>query len=265
MIEFNKIIDGLSNEDYHKHSAISSSQCKDLLISPWLYHHNRSHPVTQSQAMLFGSMFHSLVLEPDSFDNVYFVADKPKRNTKAGKEAYSQMEKVKGARTWISTDDFLQAQDMRHNLMKNDLVKVLLSGGRSEQSAFWTDKDSGIDCRARADYINLDKKYILDLKTTSSLADEFNFSTTVKKYHYDLSAAFYVDGFKNVIGDDFDFFIIAIESKEPHNFAVYKLSDAILDFGRGKYRQALEVFAKVKESGNFTVPYHDGLLVELVA
>ena len=52
--------------------------------------------------------------------------------------------------------------------------------------------------------------------------------------HYDLSAAFYVDGFKNVIGDDFDFFIIAIESKEPHNFAVYKLSDAILDFGRGK-------------------------------
>ena len=40
----------------------------------------------------------------------------------------------------------------------------------------------------------------------------------------------------------------------------YKLSDAILDFGRGKYRQALEVFAKVTESGNFTVPYHDGLL-----
>ena len=95
MIEFNKIIDGLSNEDYHKHSAISSSQCKDLLISPWLYHHNRSHPVTQSQAMLFGSMFHSLVLEPDSFDNVYFVADKPNAIQKQAKKLTVKWKKLK--------------------------------------------------------------------------------------------------------------------------------------------------------------------------
>ena len=195
------MINNLSNEDYHASEPISSSNCKDLLISPWLYNYKRQNKTEATPAMKFGTMFHSLMLEPKTFDNEYVVADIPKRNTKQGK----------------------------------------------------------------ADYINLEQGYIVDLKTTSSLADDINFSFTTKKYHYDLSASFYVDGFKQATGKDLDFYFIAIETNQPHNYGVYKLSHGLIEQGIGKYTQALEIFAKARERGNFNVPYNGGNLIELVA
>ncbi len=219
-------------------------------------------------AMKFGTLFHSLVLEPKTFDDEYVVADIPKRNTKQGKADYQELIETVGARQLVSTDDFLQAQTMRHNLAKNELVRTLLNKGVAEQSVFWIDEASKVNCKARADYINLEQGYIVDLKTTSSLADDINFSFTTRKYHYDLSASFYVDGFKQATGKngkDFDFYFIAIETNPPFNYGVYKLSQGLIEQGRGKYTQALEIFVKTRERGNFNVPYNGGNLIELVA
>jgi len=68
------VIDGVSNEDYHSHSAISSTNCKDLLKSTWLYDYNKNNPKPQTAAMAFGSLVHHLILEPETFDQYYFVA-----------------------------------------------------------------------------------------------------------------------------------------------------------------------------------------------
>ncbi|WP_440617801.1 PD-(D/E)XK nuclease-like domain-containing protein [Cysteiniphilum sp. 6C5] len=261
----NKIINNLSNEEYHASDPISSSNCKDLLISPWLFNYKRQNQMEPTPAMKFGTLFHSLVLEPKTFDDEYVVADIPKRNTKQGKADYQELIETVGARQLVSTDDFLQAQEMRHNLAKNELVRTLLSGGIAEKSVFWVDEASKVNCKARADYINLEEGYIVDLKTTSSLADDINFSFTTRKYHYDLSASFYVDGFKQATGKEFDFYFIAIETNAPFNYGIYKLSSGLIEQGRGKYSQALEVFAKARERGNFNVPYNGGNLIELVA
>lgn len=43
----------------------------------------------------------------------------------------------------------------------------------------------------------------------------------MQKYQYQLSAAFYQDGFKQAMGKGLDFFIIAIESFAPFNHAIY--------------------------------------------
>ena len=261
----NKIISNLSNEDYHSSEPISSSNCKDLLISPWLYNYKRQNKTASTPAMKFGTMFHSLVLEHENFDNEYVVADIPKRNTKQGKADYQELVETVGARQLVSTDDFLQAQEMRHNLAKNDLVRTLLSGGVAEQSVFWVGEATKVHCKARADYININQGYIVDLKTTSSLADDINFGFTTKKYNYDLSASFYIDGFKQAINKDFDFYFIVIESSPPFNYGIYKLSSGLIEQGRGKYINALEVFTKAREKGAFNVPYNDGNLIELVA
>ena len=180
MIEQNKIISKLSNKEYHKQNAISSSNCKDLLISPWNYHHKKHNPIQPSPAMKFGTMFHSLVLEPQLFDKEYLVADIPKRNTKQGKLDHQELIEKLNDRVLVNTDDFLKAQDMSYNLQKNNFVQTLLSGGQAEQSVFWTDETTKTPCKARADYINIDRGYIVDLKTTSSLADDINFKHTTR-------------------------------------------------------------------------------------
>lgn len=265
--KLNTLINDLTNHDYHATSAISSTNCKDLLISPWRYHYNKHTERKTTTAMNFGTLFHSLVLEPEKFDDHYFIAEKPNRTTKAGKEKYNQLLEECGDRIWTSTDDFLRAEDMRDNLMKNDVVKHILADGKAEQSTFWVDEHSDVKCKARADYININinSGYIVDLKTTSNLADEICFRSTIEKYLYQLSAAFYCDGFKKATGKDFDFFIIAIESIAPHNYGIYKLGSDLIEQGRAKYRQALSVYCDALKRGLFDIPYNNGQLIELSA
>ena len=259
------VIDGISNKDYHAHPAISSSQCKHLLKSAWEYDYRRKHPKTATAAMQFGSLVHQLVLEPETFDQHYFVAEKPKRNTKEGKAMYARLDQERGHREWIALDDFLKAEDIRNTLKQSELVRSLVQGGKAEQSVFWGDSETDILCRAKADYVNIDNNILVDLKTTSSLASEHVFKAEIYKYNYHLSAAFYQDGFNETTGKVLDFIVIAVETNAPHNFAVYKLSDALLAQGKALYREALQVYFEAKRAGNFAVPYNNGNLIELAA
>lgn len=261
----NRLIYNMDNDTYHAHSSISSSNCKDLLKSSWAYQYKRDNPTSQTPSMAFGSMVHALILEADSFESRYFVADKPKRNTKEGKTKYEQLEKECAGRIWIGVDEYLKACDMTHNLNQSQTAKLLLSGGKAEVATFWQDDTTGTDCRAKCDYINVDAGYIVDIKTTSSLANENGFKSTVLKYQYHLSAAMYIDGFKKATGKDLDFYFIVLESAAPYNFAFYRLGDDLIASGRGLYRDALGVFERAKAQGNFKTPYHDGQLVELAA
>lgn len=261
----NAICDGIDNNDYHQHTAIGSTNCKDVLKSTWLFEHNKNNPKAQTAAMAFGSLVHHLILEPEMFDQHYFVADKPKKNTKEGKAAYSRLDAERGQKTWVTQDDFLQAQDMRHNINQNDFIQAILTGGKSEQAVFWRDSGTGVLCKAKADYLNLDKGLIVDLKTTSSLASEMCFKHTIQKYQYQLSAAFYQDGFKQATGKALDFFILAVETFAPFNYGIYKLSDNLLQQGRALYGEALRIYKDAEQTGNFAVPYHHGQLIELAA
>jgi exodeoxyribonuclease VIII len=158
---------------------------------------------------------------------------------------------------------FLNVKQWIAPVLKNKLATTLLSGGNAEVSTFWT--QDNIQCKARADYINFNHNYIVDVKTTASLANEQSFLKTIEKYNYDLSASFYCDGFKNSTGKDFDFFFIVIEKQAPFNYGIYKLSDNLLHKGRLKYLQALENYKQAKLLDQFHIPYNDGRLVELVA
>ena len=261
----NKIIDGIPNEEYHRHSALSSTNLKDLLKSPWSYWHNKQNPKASTPAMEFGSLVHTLILEPENFANEHMVADKPERRSKAGKAKYAELLEEAGERIWVSTDEFLKAQDMIFPTSQNKIVQSLLSGGKAESSVFWLDAETGVQCKAKADYLNVDRGYIVDVKTTVSLASERAFSWTVSKYAYELSASFYKKGFELAIGKELDFYFIVIEKDSPHNFQTYKISDELLRRGEAQYRQALSVYADALERGKFDVPYNDGNLIELVA
>ena len=261
----NTIITNLANDDYHAHSAVSSSNCKDLLKSPWLYWHNKHNPKPPTAAMAYGSMVHHLILEPNTFDDNYLVAEIPKRVSKKGKEEYKELEQEANGRKLLALDDFLKAQEMRHNLGKNPLIRSLLSGGAAEQATFWQDELTGVECRAKADFVDFDKGIIIDLKTTSDLASEISFKWTTRKYNYHLSAAFYECGFRLATQQAYDFFFIVVESFEPFNFAIYKLGSELMRQGESLYHESLRVYRDAANKGSFELPYHGGNLVELVA
>lgn len=265
MIDYNTLIYAMSNDDYHAHPAVSSTQCKELLKSPWLYSYNRDNPKEQTPSQAFGSLVHTIVLEIDSVESRYFVAKKPKRTTKEGKARYAELLQECGERLWIDTDEWRKAVDMVYNLSQSVAGKLLLSGGNAEVATFWQDNKTRTHCRAKCDYINVEAGYMVDVKTTSSLASEAGFRATVEKYQYHLSAAMYVDGFKRATGKDLDFYFVVLESSQPYNFGIYKLGADLLARGHALYREALSVYQLHSDTDNFKVPYNNGLLVELVA
>lgn len=261
----NTVIDGIPNDEYHAIHAVSSSNCKDLLKSPWLYWHNKNNPKAQTPAMALGSMVHHLILEPSTFEDHYLVAEIPKRVTKAGKEAYAELEQQAQGRVLVDMEAYNNAKAMQENLYKNEFIKMLLSDGKAEQTTLWHDESNQTLCKAKADYLNTSKGLIVDLKTTSSLASEMAFKSTLNSYQYHLSASMYQDGSYHATGKRMDFYFIVVETFAPFNFGIYKLGDEWLRQGKSLYQEALRAYENALAKGTFEQPHNDGYLVELVA
>src|SRR5690606_14727166 len=185
---------GMSNSDYHAQEAWASSTGLKALL-PERYKAGGS-----TEALDFGTLFHTAVLEPDNLaEYVALDAEKiglqsdgtPAQNptmTAAWKRAVAEAEA--GGRTVIAQADLDLALRMRDALLAHDVAANLIRdiAGTFEESAFA--EVDGVPCRAR-----FDKRIpgaILDLKSTSAKPGRESLTRTILDYGYDLSAAHYL-------------------------------------------------------------------------
>jgi len=289
------IIEDLPNEEYHHGPGLSSSGIKLMLQSPLHYYdkyvkedreENDSTPT-----LIQGSAYHSLVLEPASFNDEFAlpldaedypdalrtVADmtdrlklygvpvkgKPKKEqliemvTEADPNAIFWDQIVKAheseskGKTMLTLKQLETVNEMSRALNAHPTIPSLIGNGKVEVSMYWTDEATGVLCKIRPDlYVN--GVMIADLKSTQDASPE-GFPKSVYNYGYHISAAYYLDGYKAVTGDDLcgNFIFIAQESTSPYAAAPYVISDEALEVGRREYRRALEMFAECSQSGNW--------------
>lgn len=150
-------------------------------------------------------------------------------------------------RTVITPEELETAQAMAKTINEHPSASKLLTGGRAEASAFWTDPETGYPCKCRFDYLN-HMEYIVDLKTTNDASLE-EFSRSIAKFGYHRQNAMYMDGYEVVMDKPAKAFIfIAVESKPPHAVGVYNLDLEGIDKGRTEYRDLLKKFAHCKKT-----------------
>lgn len=234
--------------DYHSGPGVSNSGVKLLLECPKKYQHRyllEGEPHKSTTPMLEGNQFHTYILEPEKFNSQYFVSDKIVRRGKKWDEVVDSAE----GKQIIFSERLEELQKMKSSLMLFPRATALLSGGVAESSIYWEDSDTGVLCKSRPDYINFDKKFITDLKTTENAS--FNaFSKSVVKYNYHVQAALMLDGFKAVTGEDISgVFNFAIEKAPPYCCCVFMIDDAAIDRGRQEYKKALRIFSEHDASG----------------
>jgi len=102
----------------------------------------------------------------------------------------------------------------------------------------------------------------LDVKTCGD-ARPAAFTKDIMNLHYDLQAAFYMEGVRRFMGEEGTFIFVSVEADAPHATAYYALSprhDLMLN-GAKKYRHALNLYAKCKASGNWPA-YEYGRVIE---
>jgi len=193
----------LSSEVYHQGRAVSSSMLKAFASESTpqeIYHRyvKIDAPSRDTKAFIFGRAFHKICLEKKNFFDDFVIFPGKRR---AGK-AYDEFKEKNPGKDIITGDIYDEIRRLRDALYKVPEVNSLLKGGIAESSVIWIDEDTGVKCKARADYIK--GNVIIDLKTCAN-ASRHAFNQDMIKYHYYIQAGHYMEGFDK---DNFAFIVI---------------------------------------------------------
>lgn len=243
----------LTNSEYHRvDSAVSSSALKELHQSKnprQCYRKYIEHSVEhkQSDALVLGAATHKYILERLAFKNEFAVWDKGRR---AGKE-WQEFKDQHSDKTIITGDQMADIKEMYEAVYACPEARQLLSGGEAEHSVFWRDEETGVLCKARADYVKMHKgtRIIVDVKTCRTAEPE-QFAKDLINLGYPVQEAHYREGFsydENGNFVDVMFAFIAIE-KETNTVQVYTLDEGFDEAGHFLWRQTLNKWAEHLET-----------------
>lgn len=177
------------DEYYFAHPALDQSQLKTFLQNPANWAYRRLHPEENktTDALRFGTAFHAYIM---GTQNVVSLEEGQTFRSKANQEwreeheangdlivTYEQMEKLKR---------------MRENLMRdNPEMFDIIPNATCEQMILWTDKETGLEMKAKPDIIPTGVNYLVDIKTAQS-ANGDDFRRESLKYGYPIQALFYM-------------------------------------------------------------------------
>ena len=242
----------MNNEEYHSSPEISKSDLDAAAKSGVHFLHKKEGPKSKpTPAMRIGSAFHGLILEPDVFENEFIY--KPEilnARSKDGREWKARQEEA--GKTVLNEDDKEQLEAMKKALFDCVPAKKLLSAaGKAEQSYFWTDKETGLGCKCRPDYMFDDGSTIVDLKTTID-ASYRSFLRSISNFRYHVQAGWYMNGLEQATGTRPERFIfIAVEKTAPYGIGVYEADLHMTVNGYDQSRVDLKKIAKWKEEERY--------------
>lgn len=235
----------MTEKEYRSHPAISRSELWRMNESPEKFKWFKDHPLEPTPSLLFGQAVHKLLLQPESFREEFAVAPVADRRTKAGRELYDEFSATVGERTVVSRDDYDKALEMVTAVRLNPLA-VKLFAGQKEVPFFWTDEDTGEQCKCRLDCLTeIDGQYfIVDYKSTCNAQTEIFSNKDVFKFGYFFQAAMYSEGVMQSLNltERPRFVFIAQEKTPPYSVNVISVPDNVMLAGLDKYRELLGIY-----------------------
>lgn len=234
----------MKNREYREHKGISRSQLNTILTkTPLHFKHELEYSKDDTPSLAFGRAAHKMVLEPDTFDEEFAVLPICDRRTTAGKQIYNEFIEQNSDKEIISSTDYEIICEMADAVRNDPVAMKYLAVGSAEQSYFWTDAETGEDCKVRPDWMTIvdGKNYIVDYKTTDSCQDG-HFERSARKYGYKFQAGMYREGvFQNTF-EDYGFVFIAQEKAAPYAVRVYVCTEEYINEGYDQFRTAIGLY-----------------------
>ncbi len=239
---------GLQFADYLDLPGVHFSALKHVDVSPRHYLRAVEHDRKDTDALRFGRAVHALTLTPDAADVAVWCG-----GVRRGKD-WEAFKAEHADATILTEKEADAATEMRQTIIRHPLASSILSWGEGEVSVQWTDSETGLPCKCRADWAHLDLVRglgLYELKTArASHPRSFMRSFATMGYHAQL--AFYVDGLETAAGERFrDVRVIAVEKTPPFDVCVYTIPDEVLEVGRRKYTTWLRTVAECHASGRW--------------
>ena len=241
---------------YHRMPQVSVHQLGAFAECPARYKWDREYPKEQTDAMWWGEVVHTAVLEPDRFASEYKIVG----INRTSKKAWAELEDENPEHELLTEKEGQEALAMAQAIRLHPAAGKLLGRGYDENPVenmfFWECEETGVKCRARMDFIT-DCGIIADVKTCGSAAAD-NFSKGAYNFRYHVQAAFYLWGAQKC-GIEVDSFVfIAVEKEAPYLVAAYAADPAMLELGRKTFREELARFAQCDRENHWP-GYSDGI------
>jgi exodeoxyribonuclease VIII len=235
----------MTNAEYHAHKAISKSKLdaarksgrhlQDMLYGP---------PRDSTAAFDMGTVVHASALPGENPDDIAVrMPEGMKKTTKEGKAFVAEHQ----GKIILNPSDAHIVDQMMLSLREHPFSASLVNGelkGKAEQSFFCTDKDTGLELKARPDFLMDDLSLIIDLKTTVDASPK-GFQRSVANYRYFVQASHYLDVIEGATGTRPQAFLfVAVEKTRPFSTAVYMADQAMIDLGKQQAREDLNNIAQ---------------------
>ena len=253
----------IPNKDYHAGVGVSSSFIRRFGESQL---HALEHKQETTPAMEFGTAAHSLLVEGrEAFNKeVWVMSGSP--YTKAYKEEKVRQES--NGRIVLKEDDANTIFRMKDKMIYEGNAYLDAKGKVPESSFYWYEDD--VLCKCRPDLIcppldnpnSKDEIVIVDYKTTQSV-EPYTFAKSVKKFRYDLQAAYYRRGMEAAGYKVTDFVFVAQEKTYPYASKVFRMTKEQMDFGWSIMETYLEDFKEYKKGKPLSI-YNSPNVIDLV-
>ncbi|CAB4200298.1 Putative exodeoxyribonuclease 8, PDDEXK-like domain containing protein [uncultured Caudovirales phage] len=241
---------GTSNADYHAdRTHLSSSGLKLLLTDPAQFYKEYilgERVVRESAAFTEGTLVHMLILEPHLVESSYAVYPGARR---AGKAYETWLMNVPEGKTVVTYPQMERCKELAQACFADPEAMATLTDGEAEHSMTGTFRQ--IPVKARADFISVKRRYIVDVKTTSKPTGAF--TESVEQFYYDLSAALYASIAEDNYEGQFDFIWIVI-SKADKGVEVIRASSEDMRIGMAKLERAVAIYNHCKQTGVWALP-----------
>lgn len=235
-----------TNEEYHRHPAVSASTLKPMLDTPAHYLAALTTERKETPALRLGTLIHKAILEPRAFLDNFVIAPKVDRRTSVGKATWAAFQEgVLPSQIVVTEDEADAVTGAANAILNHPLASVLLQGGISERSFYFKDPKTGLDCKCRPDFFR-DDLMIVDVKSCDD-ASKWRFEKQVMELHYDLQAAFYVHGMEQVFGKRCKFVWLAVEKKAPFGINLVTATEYVIESGQAKFEHCLELVKRCRE------------------
>lgn len=249
----------LDIEDYHAHrESISRTPLLEFMESPYRYWAQYLKPDAPKKnvtpAMVFGSAFHTLILEPHLFAERYAVKPQAVLLKDVGREQYDfykhQVAELEKTHKFVLPFDMMvNLREMEAALKANPKAWALVEGGVYEESYFWEDPHSGLVVKARPDILH--ENIYVDIKTISDASPQ-NYQREMVKFGYHIQGAMVKDARRELRGiKETTVINLVCEKEYPHSVVPYIIDPAAIDEGHMQYKQTLLDMKNARETNHY--------------
>lgn len=241
------VVLGMSDEEYHSSSALSSTGIRYLLDSPARFKHWQEHPEPPKKEFDLGHAVHAKVLgvgAPWVGIPEELLGANGAINTKAAKEFVAQA-RAKG-QVPLKAEVVAQVDAMAEAFLAfRPARKLAEQPGATEVSVFARDPEYGFECRARFDFLpSAPDGEVWDLKTTGRRASLQAFMNAAADHGYHVQQAWYQRVHEWATGEAFPFLFVVIETAPPYLLATYRLDREFEELARKDVDKARALYAE---------------------